>query len=253
MKAWAIVILLAAPASAAADCADMAAYGRLLSKHTRPVVDLTGVAVDYEGVRRDPDLKSALNAMGLCAPSTLQTREQKLAFWINAYNLFAIDLVAKGRPPESIRDLGNLLRPVWKRDAGTIGGRAYSLAKIEHEILRPLGEPRIHAAIVCASRSCPSLRREPFVPGRLDTQLDEQMRTFLADERKGAKLEGPTLRLSKIFDWFEEDFEASGGVVAFVKPLLAFRIPANPRLAYFDYDWSLNSLSGSRTEAQRLQ
>ncbi len=251
MKLWPILILLALPAPVSADCFDADAWGRVLSQHTREVEDLMGVAVDYEALRSGPDLRAAVAALALCAPATLDTREQKLAFWINAYNLLAIDVVAKGRPRESIRDLGNLLRPIWKRDAGRIGGRAYSLDEIEHQILRPLGDPRIHGAIVCASRSCPSLRREPYTPDRIDAQLDDQMRTFLADPRKGAKLEDSTLRVSKIFDWFEEDFETAGGVLAFVGPRLPFPLPDRTRLAFFDYDWSLNALSRAGPASQR--
>jgi hypothetical protein len=237
-------------APAGADCGDTAAFGRLLARHTAEVAGLAGVAVDYAALRGDPDLGAARDALAGCDPRTLATRAERLAFWINAYNLLALDLVARAWPIASIRDLGSLLRPVWKREAGRIGGRGYSLDEIEHAILRPLGEPRIHAAIVCASRSCPPLSREPYGAERLDAQLDEALRRWLADPRKGARLDAAsgTLWLSPIFDWFEEDFAASGGVLAFVRPHLpeALRaaLPASPRIRFLDYDWSLNDLGG---------
>ena len=245
----ALAILCAAPlagAGAAGACLDREAWGRVLSAHTAQVKDVAGVRVDYAALRHSADWSRVLASLVACRPEELRTRKQRLAFWIDAYNALAIDVVVRHYPLKSIRDVGSLLRPVWKREAGTIGGRAYSLDEIEHAILRPLGEPRIHAAIVCASLSCPPLRREPFHPDRLEAQLDDQLRAFLADPRKGARLEGDTLWLSRIFDWFADDFAAAGGVLAFVRPHLPSeireRLPAAPRLRFLDYDWGLNDL-----------
>jgi hypothetical protein len=243
----AVLLGVSLSGSVSADCRDTAAFARLLARHTAEVADLSGVAVDYAGLRADADRAAALAALAACRPEALVTRAEQLAFWINAYNLLALDLVAQAWPVASIRDLGSLLRPVWKREAGQAGGRARSLDEIEHAILRPLGEPRIHGAIVCASRSCPPLAREPYTPEGLDAQLDASLRRWLADPRKGARLDaaGGTLWLSPVFDWFEEDFAAAGGAVAFVRPYMpeAVRaaLPAAPRLRFLDYDWSVNA------------
>ena len=149
----------------------------------------------------------------------------------------------------SIRDAGSFLRPVWKREAGIAAGRSVTLDEIEHEILRPMAEPRIHAAIVCASTSCPSLRRTPFTAASLDAELDDAMTRWLASPEKGLRIERAAARItiSRIFDWFEEDFEARGGVLAVVtryapeadRAWLAEN-GARAELDYFDYDWSLN-------------
>ena len=115
-----------------------------------------------------------------------------------------------------------------------------------------MGDPRIHGAIVCASLSCPALLREPFEAERLDAQLDAVWRSWLADTRKGLRIDRGTKRvqLSKIFDWFEADFAAHGGVLRFIGRYLsdadAKWLAANRdavRITYFDYDWSLNTLS----------
>jgi hypothetical protein len=112
-----------------------------------------------------------------------------------------------------------------------------------------MGDPRIHMAIVCASTSCPSLGREPFTAGRIDAQLDEASRRFLASPSKGMRLEPGGVRASRIFDWFEEDFEAGGGVLAFLRrhapPALRLRLGGDPRIRYLDYDWTLNGWDGS--------
>jgi hypothetical protein len=140
---------------------------------------------------------------------------------------------------------------VWKRRAGSIDGRPVTLDGIEHRTLRPLGDPRIHGAIVCASLSCPPLRREPYRAETLDAQLDDNVRRWLADPRKGAAVdpEAGVLLVSSIFKWFDEDFEAQGGVLAFVERYGPEEVRAlvserggRVRIRHLDYDWSLNDL-----------
>jgi hypothetical protein len=243
------VAALLAPARAiGADLDEL--YAPLLARHTRETPDVAGVRVDYAAIAADPDWRAFVAALAEApVPADSAPRAERLAYWIDAYNALAIDLVARNLPLASIRDLGSLLRPVWRRSAGTLGGRSRSLDEIEHAILRPMGEPRVHAAIVCASTSCPSLAREPWIPARIETQLDAAARRFVGDRAKGARVEGGVLRLSSIFDWFEGDFAASGGVPAFVRryadPALAAEIAAlgpDPRIEYLGYDWSLNGV-----------
>ena len=226
---------------------DADAWDGFLERYTRATSDVAGVRVDYAGLARNPQWRGFV--AGLEPASLPADANGRLAFWINAYNVLAIDMVVRHLPLESIRDVGSLFRPVWKRPAGTVAGRAVTLDTIEHEILRPLGEPRIHAAIVCASTSCPSLRREAYRAERLDAQLDAAMRDWLGDPEKGLRVESGRVRLSKIFDWFDEDFAAAGGVLAFVVPYLSAPVRRaldalgpNPRIVWFDYDWSLNDL-----------
>lgn len=244
--------LLLAPRATALD---LDLYDRLLERFTVAVPEVVGTKVDYRGLGASADWERLVASLAASDPAALAGRDAVLAFWIDAYNVLAIDLVVQGEPVASIRDLGSLLRPVWKREAGRIGGRAYTLDQIEHDILRKLGEPRIHAAIVCASTSCPSLRREPFTAGRVEAQLDDAMRRFLADPRKGLRVDAAhhALVLSRIFEWFEEDFAKAGGVRAFVRPYLSDaaradldRAGADAAISYFDYDWALNDLARAR-------
>jgi hypothetical protein len=243
----AAVLLQGGPAANALD-ADL--WDALLAEYTIDAPDVAGVRVDYQRLGHEPRWRTLLS--GLAAAVRPGAGPEQLSFWINAYNILAIDVVLEHQPIESIRDAGSLLRPIWSRRAGQAAGTDVSLGEIEHEILRPLGDPRIHAAIVCASVSCPSLRREAYRPGRIEAQLDDAVRGFLADPRKGARLapEGDALRVSRIFAWFDGDFDASGGVRAWLAP----RLPEESgtwlrtrgdraRLAYFDYDWTLNAVS----------
>lgn len=241
------VLAFASPAAAL----DLALYEQILGRHTVEVEDLARTRVDYRALTRSQDWQRLRASLEASDPARLATRAEQLAFWINAYNLLAIDWIVRHYPVESIRDLGSLLRPVWERPAGTIGGRPYTLDEIEHQILRPLGEPRVHAAIVCASVSCPSLARTPYRAPHLNAQLDASLARWLANPRKGSRLVSGAgvLHLSAIFDWFAEDFEAAGGVLPYLTPHLPEATRrwlaehgGKAELAYFDYDWSLNSL-----------
>ncbi len=205
-------LLLALPANAL----DADLYARVLERYTVPVDDIASTRVDYSALGSSQEWDALVRSLRESDPGRLGSRDEKLAFWINAYNILAIDLVQRHYPVESIRQVGGLLSPVWKKEAGQIDGRVYTLHEIEHEILRPMGEPRIHAAIVCASLSCPPLRREPYRAEDLDAQLEDNIRSWLADPRKGARIDRTTntLMLSPILDWFVEDF--GEGVVPFV-------------------------------------
>lgn len=152
-------------------------------------------------------------------------------------------------PTTSIRSGGGLFRSIWKTRIGIVAGREYALDDIEHGILRKgFKDPRVHMAIVCASVSCPDLRTEPYVAERLDAQLDDAARMFLANRGKGLVVgtDGRTAEVSAIFKWFREDFSAAGGVAAFIRskadPTLASRISGltDGGLSYLHYDWSLN-------------
>jgi hypothetical protein len=235
---------------AAAEPFDNALYARILARHTSPVSDTAGVRVDYRGLRGSTEWRQLLDDLAHSDPDSPMSRAEKLAFWINAYNVLAIALVVEHYPVESIRDIGSFLRPVWKRDAGVVGGRPATLDWIEHRVLRPMGEPRVHAAIVCASVSCPSLLREPWRAETLDAQFDAALEGWLANRQKGLRLDRSreTVTLSPIFEWFGEDFAASGGVLAFIAPYLAAgdrawlaEHPSATRRS-FDYDWRLNGL-----------
>jgi len=197
--------------------------------------------VDYPALVNDQSFLQIADSLNRYNPAPLSANE-KLAFYINAYNYFAIKIVVDNWPvKKSIKDIGSLLRPVWKKTVGHINGEPVTLDEIEHAILRPMGEPRIHFAIVCASMSCPDLRTEIYNAEQLDAQLDDQVSVFLANNTKGAIIKKDTLYLSEIFDWFGEDFAKSGGVIAFVSHY-------QPRLGNFkdfetiDYNWQLNRI-----------
>lgn len=240
--------VLAGPASSADHYAEL--YAEILTRHTYEVSSTAGLEVDYRALRSEPAASGWRKLLaGLAAARRPVTRAEKLTLWINAYNILAIDMVLRHYPLDSIRDVGSFFRPVWKHDAGSVAGRPVTLHQIEHEILRPLGNPRIHAALVCASTSCPSLRRDPYAAAQIDAQLDEALRMWLSDPKKGLAIDraGERIVLSRVFDWFEDDFDALGGVLATLATYAPeadrawlSRRGAGARIDYFKYDWTLN-------------
>ena len=225
----------------AAQEADWSDYAALLAAHVKPGTR-HGIAlnrVDYGALGADPRFAAALAALSRFQTIKLANKNEKLAFYLNAYNLLALKTVVLHRPLHSIKDVGNFFSPVWKREVGTLDGRAVSLDDIENGRLRGQGEPRIHMAIVCASVSCPDLREEPYRAATLAAQLDDQARTFLANPGKGLRIDGDTAHVSKIFKWFSADFDATGGVAAFIAK--HHGLPIGTKInADLDYDWRLN-------------
>jgi hypothetical protein len=210
--------------------------------------------VDYGGLLRDGQdrLSRYLQALAsVCRDDYAhRTRDQRLAFWINAYNAYTVRLVLDNYPLSSIRSIGLLPGAAFRTAfiASQLRDRPLSLHAIEHEILRKeFSEPRIHFAIVCASESCPVLRSEAYRAAALDRQLDEQARRFIRDPSKN-RFDAATrvLYLSSIFDWFREDFERGAGtLVGYVaryadEPTATSLRQPGVRVKFLEYDWSLN-------------
>jgi len=245
------MMVFSMPVVSFAEPFDFTEWDSLLKRYVKPhVIDNIRLnAVDYGRLKTDPGFSRLIGGLEKFAPSGLKSHEEKMAFWINVYNIFAVKKVVDHHPLESIRDVGNFFKPVWKRLAGIVGGREYTLHEIEHEILRKMREPRIHVAIVCASVSCPDLLKEVFRAETLDVQLDAQMKMFLENPGKGMRVDAGRKRvhLSPIFDWFEEDFEPRGGVLQFLQHYVSsgvrklLKSPA-VRVSYLEYNWRVNAL-----------
>jgi len=212
--------------------------------------------VDYAGLGRDgrADLDAYLATLsGACSQDYEGwTEAEKIAFWINAYNAFTIRLILDHYPVASIRKIGWLPGAAFRQDfipMPGLKGRTISLNEIEHGTLRSaFHEPRIHFALVCASRSCPVLRSEAYRGADLDRQLEDQARAFLRDPTKNRfDAATGTLYLSAIFDWFGDDFRsAAGSVPAFVGRYLDIKPDPSVSVVFLPYDWSLNDRARAR-------
>lgn len=214
--------------------------------------------LDYKGLVEDKKLNEYLTILSGTDTESLKNDSEKIAFWINVYNAFTIKAIVDNYPIESINDLhtgGRIIghifsTTIWDDDFIIINDKEYSLNDVEHKILRKnFKEPRIHFAIVCASISCPQLRSEAFNAHDLEEQLQDQASQFFNDETKNRfDVKNRTANLSKILDWFEEDFgENDEEVLAFVSKYvnnkLSLEIKQNIEewsIEYLDYNWNLN-------------
>ena len=239
-----------------------AAWGALLKGHVQVAQDGHSSRVDYRGLANErKKLTAYLLELSAVAPGEYRgwTRAQQLAFLINAYNAYTVELVLTRYPElKSIKDLGSLFSSPWKKKFFTLLGSGRSLDDIEHGLIRAPGafdEPRIHFALNCASIGCPMLRDEAFTADRVDAQLEDGVRRFLGDRsRNRHEPSSGRLALSPIFDWYKADFEKGHRGIRstrqFVAPyadLLADSAAdraavrtAQAALRYLDYDWNLN-------------
>jgi len=239
------------PSSAAESSATFdrshATYTALLQRH------VSNGLVDYATLKQDPALGTYLAGLSSVSRQELEAwpEADQIAFWIDAYNAFTLRLILDHYPVKSIRSIGFLPGSAFREEfihLRAAGSSPVSLNFIEHETLRKrFREPRVHFALVCASISCPPLRREAYRGVDLDQQLEEATRSFLADPRKNHfEASTRTLHLSAIFKWFREDFEgAAGNVTAFfarhASATLRSSLASGPvELDYEPYDWSLN-------------
>jgi hypothetical protein len=244
---------VAAPATAA-GAPDYAAWQDLLRKHYDP-----SRGMNYKSLKAQDKatLDQLRRQMAQVDPGALSPKD-RLAYWINLYNVNVVGIVVDNYPVESIRDISTdpIVRlNVFKKDSVSTKSGRISLDAIENEKIREaFKDPRIHFAINCAAESCPPIRPEPYVGAKLDQQLDDQTRKFLTGpngvrlEKDGQEL---VLHVTKIMDWFGDDFEKwGGGRVAFLRKYL----PADKQkqidaargkveLEFDDYSWKLNDTS----------
>ena len=218
------------------------AWTILLNRH----VSANG-KVDYKGFQKDSTmLNDYLRQLSASTPdeNSWSENEQK-AFWINAYNAFTIKLILTYFPIKSIKDIGSLIKvngvsTPWEIPFFSINKEKLDLSILENIKLRKKFEdPRIHFALVCASKSCPALLNEAFEPSKLDRQLDTQTKVFLSDPFKNKILEKAP-ELSKIFEWYAADFIKKGSVVDFVNRYASRRISPGAKIIYLNYNWALN-------------
>jgi hypothetical protein len=192
--------------------------------------------VDYIAFKADnAKLQEYINVLAENVPNNSWANEEKLAYWINAYNALTVDLILRNYPVESIKDINN----PWKQRLWEFGKNNYNLDEIEHEILRNMNEPRIHFAIVCASYSCPKLQNEAFTAEKLDQQLTKATKEFLTDKNRNEISEN-SITISKIFDWFSKDFTKNGSLIDFLNLYTKVNISPNAKKRYKDYNWALN-------------
>ncbi len=198
-------------------------------------VDNKGL-VDYKSIKSEVTvLNLYLTKLSKNTPNDSWSKDEKMAYWINAYNAFTIKLIIDYYPINSINDI----KKPWDIKFIELGPNTYSLNDLEHNILRKMGDPRIHFGIVCASFSCPKLQNEAFVASKLNNQLNSATKEFLADSDRN-NLSEKTIEISKIFKWFSKDFKNDGTLIDFLNNYSDVIILPNAKKTFKEYNWSLN-------------
>ncbi|MCG8326848.1 MAG: DUF547 domain-containing protein [Chitinophagales bacterium] len=202
--------------------------------------------VDYSGFVQDSNrLNQYLDILNESHPNEKHwSREERLAYWINAYNAYTVKLIVDHYPTKSIRDIKNgipFVNSVWDIKFIEIEGQKYDLNNIEHGIIRSrFDEPRIHFAVNCASISCPNLANYAYTPEKLDAQLTQAAKAFITDESKN-KLSKDKVQLSKIFSWYRGDFKEDGkNIIDYINQYAPIEIEKRAKIEYLDYNWGVN-------------
>ena len=250
------IVFLASPVTA--QLTDHTAFGDVLDRYVRDdLVDYGALHANSSGFDRYLTELAQTDMRALDAAP----QSERLAFWINAYNACALKIVldnypiarrgvlvrivnsVKGYPANSIQQIPS----PWDGKYCTVAGEERSLDDIEHGIIRPMSDARIHFAVNCASRSCPSLAEDPYVADRLDEQLDRAVRNFIANPRHFVlQRSEANLLLNKVLDWYQDDFGGIDGVKNFLAGYMSeddaifVRENENLRVSFHDYDWTLN-------------
>lgn len=240
-----LTILWLAPGVFANDF-DHSKFDQILKSY----VDEKGL-VDYSGIAKDQQFSEYMKSLQGAKVEKL-SRNGQLAFWINGYNAVTIDKVIKKKPKKSVRETG--FPGLWTSTKfftspeHMVANRRLSPDDIEHKILRKqFKDPRIHFAIICASRGCPPLPRVAYTEANVQTRLEEETKSYLNSAR-GTRINRSTntLYVSKLFDWFSDDFiQKRGSAISFMRPYLDGEVlsflDGKPKISYLKYDWTLNA------------
>jgi hypothetical protein len=257
----ATVLLISSSAFAQFDLSHQS-WEELLKKHVTYISNGNASQVSYKGFAADrAALKTYLDSISAVPEATYKSwnKNQQLAFLINAYNAYTVELILTKYPNlKSIRELGGTFSKPWSLKFIKLFGKEVSLDNIEHDMIRADGvfnDPRIHVAVVCASIGCPMLRNDAFTAEKLEVQLDDGMKRFFSDSsRNRYNAESKKLEISKIFDWYKKDFvKGHKGFSSLETTLGKFadqltndtaaraEIKAGKvAISYLDYDWNLN-------------
>jgi len=255
------MMIVMIPFHALAVTLDYQLYANILANYVHEEKTIRGIklnVVDYDGLYQESSDPSSgyskfLTQLSQFDPNSLPSRNEQIAFWINAYNIGAIKMILDHYPVSGIRSRKiNFLKNPWRKKILNINGRIYSLGEIEHEIL--LGkykEKMIHFGVVCASLSCPDIIKEVYRGENLSSQLERQARRFVNNPAKGLTIDrtNNTVYVSKVFKWDKKNFSRGiEDIIPFILPFVEsnqdreYLKTKHYKLDFLDYDWDLNTL-----------
>jgi hypothetical protein len=226
-----LIILLLLNSAAFAQNFSYTNYSAFLNKY---VTENGNVNYDKMSKSKN-ELETILEQFVKNQPTTKWSKDEKMAYYINLYNAYTLKVIIDNYPTKSIKNISN----AWSKKFIPVNGKNISLEYIEHEILRKMGDPRIHFGINCASFSCPKLENTAFLPEKLDAQLDQATKSFINDASKNAISENEA-KISEIFNWFAGDFKTKGSVIDYINQYSKTKIDKKAKVKYMTYNWNLN-------------
>lgn len=211
---------------------DYKSYNQFLGKYVSDKGN-----VNYDKIKTNKlELDAIIAKFEKIQPTEKWSENEKIAYYINAYNVYTLKIVIENYPTKSIKDIDN----VWDKKFIPSSKGKISLSDVEHKILRKMNEPRIHFAINCASFSCPNLLNDAYMPETLDNQLETVTKSFINDKTKNT-ISASEIKISEIFNWFGGDFKTKKtSVIDFINNYSTVKIDKKAKIKYLDYDWSLN-------------
>ena len=223
-------------------CISLASYGQhdkfdqILQKN----VSNKGIVSYKAMLAQKSDLTSYINYLKTTSPDESWSKDREKAFWMNAYNAYTILLIVENYPVKSILKIQKNGKDAWHQNFAVVGGVSYTLNQIEHEILRKkFSDPRIHVGVNCASYSCPALPNYAFTEQNVDAKLQVLMKDFINDPSRNL-ITVKKVTLSKIFEWYKEDFTKNGSLIAYINTYTDLVLSKKTKVRYMEYNWNLN-------------
>ena len=211
---------------------DYIVYDQVLTRYVTPA----GL-VDYKGLRKDVNFQACRKTMSLAPPSNSWSHYEKMAYYINLYNMSTLQLICDHPEAKSIKDIPN----AWDMEWIAVGKQKYSLNYIENTILRgKFSDPRIHFVINCAAKSCPKLYNHAYFPETLDKVMRKQAQEFVNDPALN-EIKQDRAQLSQIFEWYRKDFVLHYSLPGYINQFSTLKMNESAVITFKEYDWSLNS------------
>ncbi len=217
-----------------ADSAAPSAYDTLLQKY------VTAAGVDYAAWHKNQDDLAALKKVVDFYATTRPPgkRNESLAWHLNAYNAWILHNILEKYPTDGPLDSETFF---FHGKRIKVSGKKTSFDHLEQKLIRPtFKEPRIHFALNCAAESCPPLYNKAFTGKTLDAELQRLTETFINEHNQGVVVSNDSVRVSKIFEWYKDDFGGKNGIIPYINRYRNEPVPTDADLEFMDYSWQLN-------------
>ena len=194
--------------------------------------------LNYKSLKKNKlALDKTLKYLTNVPPTDEWHRNERLAYWLNVYNLHMISMLIENYPVENILDLHE--GKIWKVKNLLIGGKKYCLDDIENDIIRKeLQEPRIHFALYSGAMSSPDLLNDAFTPSNMNQNFEFLTKRFINSDKNSITKE--KANLSMVFDWYKTDFK---DIRAFINKYSKVKIQGNTEITFLPFDWRLKDKS----------